>query len=106
VYNSDNITAVAGVDMGAGASLFLKRIPILLLRIVSLSIVIMILSSAARSSHRTAQYRRVVTYPALLVHNHLVRNGTSRAQAEAEDREQVVRTHCVSGIGRLSHTQK
>jgi len=105
VYNSDNITAVAGVDMGAGASLFLKRIPILLLRIVSLSIVsIIILSSAARSSHRTAQYRRVVTYPALLVHNHLVRNGTSRAQAE--DREQVVRTHCVSGIGRLSHTQK
>jgi len=106
VYNSDNITAVAGVDMGAGASLFLKRIPILLLRIVSLSIVIMILSSAARSSHRTAQYRRVVTYPALLVHihNHLVRNGTSRAQAE--NREQVVRTHCVSGIGRLSHTQK
>jgi len=86
--------------MGAGASLFLKRIPILLLRIVSLSIVIMILSSAARSSHRTAQY------PALLVHNHLVGNGTSRAQAEAEDREQVIRTHCVSGIGRLSHTQK
>jgi len=56
VYNSDYITAVAGLDMGAGASLFLKRAPIFLLRKVGLSIVIEILSSAARSSQRTAQY--------------------------------------------------
>jgi len=56
VYMSDYITAVAGVNMGAGASLFLKRAPIFLLRKVGLTIVIEILSSAAWSSQRTAQY--------------------------------------------------
>jgi len=79
VYNSDNITAVAGVDMGAGASLFLKRAPILLLRKVGILMVIEI-SSAARSSQRLAHYHvhphvhiDVHLVPALLVHHHLMR---------------------------------
>jgi len=91
VYISDYITAVAGVDMGAGASLFLKRAPILLLRKVGIPIVIEILSSAVRSSQRLAHYHvhphvhiDVHLVPALLVHHHLV------SLAEAGEQQQVV----------------